>query len=252
MTLPGRSWHFSGDQGALAYPARSVRGQAGARPACENKCADGGGLAGADFDHQPSGGVKQRRDRGGDRAVTVEPIVPAVERRPRIVVANVGRERGNLARCDIGRVGDDQIERPAERSGQVAGDERRAFKPQTPGIVARDPQRAEARVGADAERVRQFREQRQEDCARSGAKIRNRACGRVRDPAESISASAASTIVSVSGRGTSVVELIGELQAPEFLKADDARDRFTPEPPLGKAADQVPFASIETACARRR
>ena len=63
----------------------------------------------------------RRRARGADR------------------VAHLRRERRDVAARDVGRVGDDEIERRRQRRAEVAGDEMRArAKPERAGVVARD------------------------------------------------------------------------------------------------------------------
>ena len=164
MTLPGSGVTFSGDEGTLRTP--KIGTWAGGRKArLRQRCADGGCLAGAQFDHQSTRGIKQRRDRRGDRPVTVEPIGSAIERHPRIVIAHLGGKRGDFIGRDIGRVGDNKIKCSSESRAEIANHERCAPKPQMPGIAPRELQRAEASVGADTERIGQFREEREQERA---------------------------------------------------------------------------------------
>ena len=81
-------------------------------------------------------------------------------------------------------------------------------------------------------------QQRQQDRARAGAEIGD-AQRAVRGPRAAIAASAASTTVSVSGRGTSVAGESRKRQAPEFLDAEDARDRLAREPPRGERVERA-------------
>ena len=166
------------------------------------------GLPGAKLQHQRPARCKQPPCVGGDRPIGIEPVEPAIERAARIVVAHLGRQRRDVARAHIGRVGDDQV----ERSRRAPRRNRRRRTPRgPPSRVPRALSRAQARaavldIGADAEGFRQFGQQREQERARAGAEIgdaQRAATARFGSSA----ASAASTTVSVSGRGTSVSAL---------------------------------------------
>ena len=148
-------------------------------------------------------GARSRRGVGKDAAVGIEPVRAAVEGAGGIVVADLGRKGRDRARGDIGRIGDDQLEGLAERRAPVAGDEGRA-QSATPFAtgVAGAPSRAPRASGRRRSRGR--------PAARAGARpednpsrCRDRECAG-RAARSGMAASAASTTVSVSGRGTSV------------------------------------------------
>ena len=96
-------------------------------------------------------------------------------------------------------------------------------------------------------RVRQLAQQCEQDRARAGAEVgdaqRPRAFAR-----RSISASASSTTVSVSGRGTSTAGVTMKRQPPEFLRADDARDRLAGEPARRQRLRSRPLALAASGC----
>ena len=100
----------------------------------------------------------------------------------------------------------------------------RSAKPRRDGIGVRRPQRRLADVGADADGLRQFGQQRQQDRAGAGADVGDakRRSAMVR---RAIFPAPASTTVSVSGRGTSVAARQLQRQSPEFL---DARECARP------------------------
>ena len=75
--------------------------------------------------------------------------------------------------------------------------------------------------------------------------IRN---GRSRSPSARNISSASSTTVSVSGRGTSVARQELQRQAPEFLLAEDARDRFSREAPAGEFLDAFVRGGLALRC----
>ena len=52
----------------------------------------------------------------GDPAIEVNPVAATLEREPRLEVAHLGRQRGELSLCNVRRVGHDQIERIERRS----------------------------------------------------------------------------------------------------------------------------------------
>src|SRR5262249_61962976 len=117
-------------------------------------------------------------------------------------------------------------ERPPKGSSVVAGHKRRpAGEAEGGGVVAGTAQRGEADIGAAAERVREFREQRQ--------KQRTRASPEVGDAQRTPSA-----IVAIDCRERRLDHGLGlrpgqegfgidlERQAPKFLAAEKARDRL--------------------------
>ena len=108
------------------------------------------------------GGLEQARRIGCDRAVGHEPIGATVERVARVMVAHLRRKSRDVGACHVGRVGDDEIERPVKGCAIVGREKCRAtVKAHLPSIRARNVERIRIDIGADALRVRQLGEKRQ-------------------------------------------------------------------------------------------
>jgi hypothetical protein len=149
------------------------------------------------------------------------------------------------------RIGHDQVERSAERGSHVAGDERRRHHAEPPRVRARHHERARARVGSDSERARQFAHEREKERTAPGTEIG--------DPAQT-----RAWALGIDGGERRLDDRfalrprhqrrLGErkLQAPEFLAAHDARDRFASEAPARKGIDRVARLALEHARASRR
>ena len=110
-----------------ALARRAVRG----RP--REQRPHGGGLPRADLDGQHAAGAQAAPAPGDEPAIDVEPVVAAVEREARLVVAHVGLERLVLGRRDVRRVADDEVEallrRQRRRRGRCAGRRQRPPRP---------------------------------------------------------------------------------------------------------------------------
>ena len=177
-----------------------------------------------------------RLSRNG--AIAVETVGAAVERAPRIV-PHLGRQRGDVAARDVGRIADHEIEGAGKRRAEIAGGELRARgKAEAAGVVARGRERLAADVGADAGRVRQFGE-----AARAAARpsrCRDRRCaarGCAGRRCRSRQAPPRPRFRFPAAAPAWLVE--PQRQAPEFLDAEDARDRLAVEPPRGKRSQRV-------------
>ena len=238
-----------------AYPSRSVRGRRGRKARCANKRRRRR-LAGAEFDDQ-SAARRQAAPGivGGDRAIAVEPIGPAVERRARIEVAHLGRKRRDLGGRDIGRIGDDEIERSARvRVPRSQATKCGAVQAANAGHCARATASAPTLdVGADAERVAAVRESSASRSAPDPVPRSAMRRARAREPC------------AIDRRERRLDHGFGfrprhqrrgvdaQRQAPEFLAADDARDRLAREPPLRPARRlRRLLAASSDACAGRR
>ena len=59
----------------------------------------------------------------GNCTIPVKPVRPAIERAQRIVVPHFGLQAGNLPARDIGRIGNNNVDRPLKRCPIIAGHE---------------------------------------------------------------------------------------------------------------------------------
>ena len=137
------------------HPARSARGGAGARPAAANKrqrLPPGR----PELDDKRAARRQQRRHRRGNRPIAIESVGSAIERARGSKSRTSGGKRRDIAGGNIGRVGNDQVERSAQRGRHVAGDEAARVSPSAGHCRARCASAAELDVGADAEGVRQL------------------------------------------------------------------------------------------------
>ena len=77
------------------------------------------GLAVGDFEGQRASGNESAQRLHGDRLGRAG----LDERRARLVLADLGRERSDVLGRNVRRVGDDEVERPLETREQIALDE---------------------------------------------------------------------------------------------------------------------------------
>src|SRR5271163_3131537 len=78
------------------------------------------GLAGADFDHEPAASGKQGPRARQYSSIGVKAVNSAIERKPRIEVADLARQSQEIGARNIGRVRHDQVKAPVETSRPVA------------------------------------------------------------------------------------------------------------------------------------
>ena len=95
----------------------------GASPAAAKIAVTALSLVPAEFHAETPSGASSRRASSGDRTIAVEPVGPAIERAERIEVAHLGLQAGNLPARDVGRIGDDDVDRPLKRCPIIAGHE---------------------------------------------------------------------------------------------------------------------------------
>src|SRR4051812_31852938 len=88
-------------------------------------CGHLGLLAEAQFHHQMGAGIEQPTHLSRNAAIAAKSVGTAVERTVRIV-ADLRRKARDIAAHHVGRIGYDHVERSAERSSKVAGNEARA------------------------------------------------------------------------------------------------------------------------------
>ena len=257
-----RALRFSrGSQSAVFMARKSRRARAGCRPGHHTRAATvnpalvNSALTAASWPvpsstiSRPPGASRPGASRR-DGAVSVKPVVAAVERWRRVVVAHLRRERCDVAARNIRRVRHDEVERALQRRRRYR--RRRSCsapaRPRRSALARATAKRLGADIGADAGRVGQFAEQRQQQRARAGADIehaqllqaqaarRRRHRARPRPPFRFPAAAPA--------RGRDC-----ERETPEFLAAENARDRLVPEPARGERLDRLDLARLERAFA---
>ena len=180
----------------------------------------------ADFEGQKSARREQFAGAREDRAVGGKPVRPAVERDARIVVAHLrlqglrSRRSGYRAGCDT--TTSNGPSGPSREVASMKADSRGDAEPL--GVVARDIERRLRNVGRDAARLRQLRQKRDRRSRRSPV------------PRSQIVSSRQSR--SRASRKHRLDQRLGlrprhqrrrvqlERQAPEFLLAENARDRL--------------------------
>ena len=184
----------------------------------------------------------KREQRGGlrrNRAVGIKAVRAPIEGKMRIVVAHITIEYGNVRRPDVGRVRHDEIEWPVQRRRIVALDERSPVrKAELLGVDFSSVERLPADVGADARGGGEFGEQRQQDGAGPGADVS--------DAKLAVFGKIVPDDLKRSGNngfgiGTRHQCRVGQAQveAPEFLVAQNAGDRLMHQAALRKGGDDA-------------
>ena len=124
----------------------------------------------ADFHHQPAAGLEQPLGFRNQAAIDLQAVVAAVQRELGLVIADFALQRGLVARGNVGRIRDHQIEAAAPKQRcQIAGDpvDSRA----EPAAIRRgDAQSGERNIRAE-HASSGFERQRDRDRARSGADV---------------------------------------------------------------------------------
>ena len=103
---------------ARKWPLKSGFGGSAVNPRSAHHGCHRIGLSGPSSTTRIPSGSKDARCIRDHRAIAIEPVSAAVEREPRIVVANFRLQPRDLAARDIGRVGNDEIERRRARPRQ--------------------------------------------------------------------------------------------------------------------------------------
>ena len=158
----------------------------------------------ADFDGEEAAVLEEGGRVCHEAAVEVEAVLAAGERGARLFEPDFGREGGDVAVRDVGRVGEDGVVALArERREQVAGVEGDAVRDfERGGVFLSDGARGRADVDGVGLRLGQEMEDGKADgtgaCADVGKG--NRFCS----PSPRRRSTAACTRISVSGRGTRV------------------------------------------------
>ena len=120
-----RVWDYPGGEGGPGRrPTRTVASYSsevatrGSRPASVYAVTRGADLRRTDLDQQvPAGGQPGRGGRG-DAAQQRQPVGPAVESGPGLVLAGLGRHHRDRLGRDVRRVRDEQVDPPAQRRRQ--------------------------------------------------------------------------------------------------------------------------------------
>ena len=125
----------------------------------------------ADFHHQPAAGREQSLGFGDQAAINLQAVVAAVERDVGFVVADLALDRSLVARRNIGRIRDHQIEARRSQSPLPRSQASHCYSRAEPAAIRRgDAQRRDRDVGADHASAGLER-QRDGDRARSGSDI---------------------------------------------------------------------------------
>ena len=162
----------------------------------------------------PSGASRRRASRG-DRRDSHQGLSAAVERHARIVIAHFRAPAPRFAAGDIGRIGDDEIERAAQAPRHNRRRQNRARSTQAARHCR--ARRASAPILTSVPTPNAFGNSATAPAAARRSRCRDRRCASGMRAVARIAASAASTTVSVSGRGTSVAGVTPNAQSPEFL-----------------------------------
>ena len=85
------------------------------------------------------------RPAGASRRITSSPSAPAQQRQRGLVARDLGRELRAVGVGDVGRVGDDRVERPGDRRRAGRPRANSTSRPSRCGVGARDGQRVRAR-----------------------------------------------------------------------------------------------------------
>ena len=104
---------------ARGTPLRSGRGSDAASPAAANSAVTGSAWPTPSSTISRPPGASNAGAARRDRAIEIEPVAAAVERKARIEVAHVRRQSCDVAGRDIGRVGDDQSNGPRKASAML-------------------------------------------------------------------------------------------------------------------------------------
>ena len=129
----------------------------------------------ADLDQHLPAGPQEPGRLGGDDAIGDQPIWPAIERQLRIELLHLSGERLDDARDDIGRIGDDEIERRFPRRHRPEPVTARKIEPpgnaMPLGILPRHDQRLGINIGRQGRSVGPVGKDRNGNAARAGAQV---------------------------------------------------------------------------------
>jgi hypothetical protein len=140
------------------------------------KSRGSGLLAVAQFHHHHPRWSDPASGAAGQPSQHVQPVWASIKGNTRVVVPNLGLEMVDLARGDVRRIGDDQVERQARREGYesipaMKGDP--LVGPMTCGILTRDRQGIGREVNRMHPGLGQVMGQRHRQTTASGAEIKN-------------------------------------------------------------------------------
>ena len=127
---------------------------------------------GADLDEDPPRRRQDLAGTGGNAPIGVKPVTAAVQSTPWIELCHLFRQGRDLTCRKIRRVGEDQVELSCDRLEPIAGDKGGPIgHAQTSRIGRGKGESSAADVGAEAGRLRQLGQERDEDAAGPGAEI---------------------------------------------------------------------------------
>ena len=228
-----------------SIPARSSDVPLGLKPATASSAVTAAACPGPDLDQGRAAGGEQPRQVGHNRPIGVEPVRTAVERNPRVMVADIRLEAGDGRGLDVGRVRDHDIEgsRSAGRAPGSLHHEASRREP-IPGQV--DPGDRTGRGGtvdAPAEGAGPLAQQRAKDRPGPGAEIEN-AAGPAGVAADALQGGRDQRLrvgPRVEDRGRD-----DEVETPELAAPEDPRDRLPGETPGQKGLDAGRGLGVET------
>ena len=193
-------------------------------------------LSCADFKHDNTGWRQHRPDPARKRTISIQPVCATIKSRWRIVHRHLRRQSGDLGRCNIGRIGQDQIERAIDTVCPVGADKPHPVgQPEGVRIPGSCFNRASGDIRTDPRRIGQLADHRQQQTARPRAKIEN-PCG---------TGKLLAILYRYLDNGFAVSTWFKcfrpeqEIQAPEFPRSDNPRNGFAGATPVnhGPEAD---------------
>ena len=183
--------------------------------------------------------------RAAMRSIASRPLGPGTMQRA-ARLASSGLCKAAIVRCDVGRIGDDEIEvHGADRVVPVTHQEQDIAELEALGVAA-----GEREACSDVSVAITRAAGRSCAIARATAPLPVPRSSTLACCSAGSTSSANSTSSSVSGRGTSTLRVDFEVQRPEFAPADDIGDRLAALPTRDSFARTV-HGSRETAPRRR-
>ena len=118
------------------------------------------GLSGADFQKEATVLGEQWPDLTAERPIGVQSVAPAIERQSGVVISDLALQPGYIAAGDIGRIGDDDVERATNGARPGADDDVCASSQAEGGEIRPRLRRGGRReIDANAGRVTEFLQQ---------------------------------------------------------------------------------------------
>ena len=180
------------------------------------------GLTESEFEQQQAAGSKTRFRLRQESSNHVEAVVAGEERGCGLVVDHLRLQRRSIAFGDVGRVGNDQIERTIESVEQIGAAEPDAVGHPVPrGVAARDLERQLRRIGGDDRDGGSLVRDRHRHAAAAGADVGDVRRRVARNLGERQFDEQLRLRTGDQHRGRHL-----EPESPEFFVPDDVRERF--------------------------